>query len=118
MSDTHLMQAFFDATDTFFYIKDAGGHFLLVNRVGAVALGMTEEECVGKTAYDFLPRDQADRTSAVDMEVRETGQPKTFKDVVSLPNGDRTLVDRKFPVPLAEYPGATGGVVLDITDVE
>ncbi len=66
MSDRELIRTFFDSTDAFFYIKDSDGHFLLVNKTGAAALGLSEAECVGKTAYEFLPKNEADSTTRND----------------------------------------------------
>lgn len=116
MNDTHVMQAFFDQTDAFFYIKDGDGRFLLVNRKGAEALQLTQAECVGKTAYDLVSKEEADRVTEVDRRVVETGQPYTFRDEVNLPTGRRTLLDHKFPLSLPGHTGAIGGIVFDITD--
>ncbi len=75
MTDRVLMQAFFDHCDAFLYVKDAEGRFLMVNKGDAAALGLSEADCIGKTAYDFLPKEEADRTCAVDRHVKHDPRP-------------------------------------------
>lgn len=118
MNDTGLMQAFFESTDAVFYIKDAEGRFLLVNRRGAQMLDLSRAECVGKTAYDVLPRAQADLVSEIDRQVSVSGIPANFKDEASLPTGQRTLLDHKFPISIPGYPGAIAGIAVDVTEVD
>lgn len=117
MSDAALMQDFFDSADAFFYIKDAGGRFLLVNKTGARALGLSETDCVGKTAFDLVPKEEAERTTQMDRRVADTGKPINFKDVVHLRSGPRTLLDHKFAISIPGHPGATAGIVIDVTDI-
>lgn len=118
MSDTALMHDFFDSADVFFYIKDADGRFLLVNRAGATALKLSEADCIGKTVFDVLPKEEAERATRMDRRVADTGQPLNLKDVLDRPGGPRTLLDHKFPISIPGYPGAIAGIVVDITDGE
>jgi len=98
MSNPDLMKAFFECTDAYLYIKDADGRFLYMNKAGAAALGLSEAECVGKTAYDVIPKDQADEETRLDREARV--EPLTITKLITLPGGERTLYDHKFPIPL------------------
>jgi PAS domain S-box-containing protein len=117
MSNSDLMKAFFDSSDAFLYVKDADGRFLYMNRAGAAALGLSEAECIGKTAYDVIPKDQADEETRLDRQARV--KPITITKLVSLPGGERTLYDHKFPISLPDRPGVgVGGIVLDVTDVQ
>jgi PAS domain S-box-containing protein len=117
MSNSDLMKAFFECTDAYLYIKDADGRFLYMNKAGAAALGLSEAECVGKTAYDVIPKDQADEETRLDREARV--EPLTITKLITLPGGERTLYDHKFPIPLPDGSGVgVGGIVLDVTDVQ
>jgi len=116
MSDAELMQAFFDSTDANIYIKDAEGRFLFVNRKSAEVLGVSQAACVGKTAYDFVPKAQADEMTRIDRQVAEDGVPANRKAIISLPTGDRSQLDHKFPVSIPGQPGAVGGIAIDVTD--
>jgi PAS domain S-box-containing protein len=114
--DTDLILSFFDSTDAVMYLKDAQGRFVLVNRRAAELAGLSKEEFVGKTAYDVVPKDEADRVTAVDQKVRETGAPLNFTDTVTVPSGKLTLLDHKFPVPIDGYPNAVGGIAIEISE--
>jgi PAS domain-containing protein len=112
MSNLDLMKAFFDGTDAFLYAKDADGRFVLMNKAGALALGLSEAEC----AYDVIPEKEADRDTQLDRQVAESGKPVSTKSLVSLPDGQRTLLDHKFPISIPDHPGAVAGIVIDVTD--
>ena len=117
MTDSALMQAFFDGTDAGCYIKDAEGRFLFVNRKGAEWLGRSSTaECIGMTAYDFVPKDEADATSRQDRAVAMAGAPLTFDSVVDLPSAKRRLLDHKFPVSIPDHPGALGGIAVEVPE--
>ena len=116
MGDAELMQAFFDSTDANIYIKDAEGRFLFVSRKTAEVLGMSQAECLGKTAYDFVPKAQADEMTRIDRQVAESGVPANRKAIISLPTGERTQLDHKFPVSIPGQPGAVAGIAIDVTD--
>ena len=111
-----LLTSFFDDADAVMYMKDGQGHFIMVNRRAAELAGLSQEELVGKTSYDLVPKDEADRVSAVDQKVRETRAPLNFKDKLTLPSGEVTLLDHKFPVSIDGYPNAIGGIAIVISE--
>ena len=114
--DTDLILSFFDSADAVMYLKDAEGRFVLVNRRAAELTGPSKEEFVGKTAYDVVPKDEADRVTAVEQKVRETGAPLNFTDTVTVASGRLTLLDHKFPVSIDDYPNAVGGIAIEISE--
>ena len=115
--NTNLMLSFFDSTDAVMYLKDAEGRFVLVNRRAAELAGLSKEEFVGKTAYDIVPKEEADRVTGIDQKVRKTGTPLNFTDTVTLPSGKKlTLLDHKFPVSVDGYPNAVGGIAIEIPE--
>ena len=72
----HLSQLFDYLPDTYFYAKNAEGRFVMVNEAMATMFGgRSAEEMVGKTDYDFSPRDLADQYVAEDRRVMEGGKP-------------------------------------------
>ena len=113
-----LFQDFLDSSDAVIYIKDKDGRFIMLNRRGAELLHMSVEEVIGKTAYDLFPRKEADRVMDMDRKVAETGAPHNFKDTLTLPSGQITLLDHKFPVTSESHPNAVGGIAIDITNIE
>ena len=57
------------------FVKDRDGHYLLVNKQHTAYLGKaTEADIVGKTLYDFVDAEKAERISAFDQEIMESGK--------------------------------------------
>jgi len=78
-----LLQNFLDSSDTVIYLKDEQGRFIMVNRRVAEMFNVNKEEVIGKTDYDILPKEEADKFRANDRKVAETGTPMNFKGTVS-----------------------------------
>jgi diguanylate cyclase (GGDEF)-like protein/PAS domain S-box-containing protein len=56
-------------------VKDARDHrYVLINRYGEEFFGMSRDEMIGKNAYDFFSKDEADVMTARDNEVLHTRQ--------------------------------------------
>jgi PAS domain S-box-containing protein len=117
-NEADLIQNFIDSSDAVIYLKDEQGRFIMVNRRAAELANLSKEALIGKTAYDLIPKEEADKVTEIDRKVAETGAPLNFKDTVSLPSGQITLLDHKFPVALEGYPNAVGGIAIDITKIE
>ena len=113
-----LLQNFLDSSDTVIYLKDEQGRFLMVNRRAAEMFKVSKEEVIGKTDYDFFPKEDADMFRANDRKVIETGTAMNFKSSISSPDGQITVIDHKFPVSVEGSPNAVGGIAIDITDSE
>ena len=100
-------------------VKDGSdGRFLLLNRAGEEMLGISREMHLGKTGYDFFPKEQADLFAAQDREVMDSGELKIIEEeAIETPNnGTRFLRTKK----IAAH-GPTGASVLvaiseDITE--
>ena len=109
MQQEKLLAELVEATTAFIYVKDEEGRFIYVNPAGAEALGLDAADCLGKTAYDVVSKEDADRTSEMDNRVRANGEPVTFRSVVNLPVGHLEIVEHKFPFPAAGKQ-AIGGI--------
>ncbi len=109
VNEANLIQNFIDSANVIIYLKDDHGRFLMVNRRVAEMLKVSKEEVIGKTDYDFFPKEEADRFRANDRKVAEAGTPMTFKNTVSFPDGQHTVIDHKFPV--------SNGKVIDSMEV-
>ncbi|MCA9241852.1 MAG: PAS domain-containing protein, partial [Planctomycetales bacterium] len=59
--------------------KNLAGRITFANQAFCRLLGMTREEVVGKSDYDFFPKELADKYRHDDMLVERTGQ--TFSDI-------------------------------------
>jgi len=107
------IQNFIDSSGAVIYIKDERGRFLMVNHKLAELFRSTKKQILGRTDYDFVTTQQADKWRANDRKVAETGTPMNFKVGVSLTDGQITTVDHKFPVSIEGSPNAVGGIAIN-----
>lgn len=56
------------------YFKDIEGKFVIVNKAKAENSRTTIEEMIGKTDFDFMPYDEAEKARLDDKEVMQSGQ--------------------------------------------
>ncbi|WP_275525005.1 PAS domain-containing protein [Kamptonema sp. UHCC 0994] len=109
------------------FAKDAESlKFVLWNKAGETIAGVTSQEAIGKSDYDFLPKDQADAIAAKDREVFTSYQsnPSNFsvQDVAESPiqtphRGLRILHTRKIPIfDKSGNPQYLLGITEDITE--
>lgn len=72
----------------------------LINRAGVEVLGVPRERAIGKNAYDFLPKDQAEFVTARDREVlRSGGVMELGEHWMQGKNGPRLMSLKKVAVP-------------------
>ncbi|MEM0492965.1 MAG: PAS domain-containing protein [Candidatus Thermoplasmatota archaeon] len=57
------------------YFKDEQNKFILVNKAKAEHWHTTPEQMIGKTDYDFLPKEEAEKTYNDDNHILQTGEP-------------------------------------------
>ncbi len=119
MNQADIMQQFIDSANAGMYLKDDEGRFLMVNRRMTVQLKASKEEIIGKTDYDFFPKEEADRLRVNDHQVTEAGVPMNFTMMADFADGQQTIFDHKFPVPNIEgAPNAVGGIAITVTKTE
>ena len=74
------------------YVKNVDDEILLSNKANAELHGMTPEEIEGKRESDIEPAveniDNFDKYRQREIEVIETGEPTTFEEELTDPNGD------------------------------
>ena len=102
------------------FLKDARDlRFVRINRTGEELLGLPRTELLGKTDYDFFPKEQADSFTRIDREVL---QGKKAVDIPEEPlqspgGGERILHTRKVPIlNAAGEPEYLLGISEDVTD--
>lgn len=97
-------------------LKDAHGHYLIVNRTFARWQGVEPEDMIGRSLLDILPKDQAESIIEQDAEVVAAGEITHGESVRNFADGQRRDVKvTKVPISLA---GGGPRVVLTIlTDI-
>ena len=117
--ERHLLNALMHSIPDSIYFKETDGRYLRINRAKAERSGLAHpEQAVGKSDFDFFPREHAERALADEREVMRTGQPLVSKEEQLVwPNG-RITWSVTTKVPLRDSDGrivGTVGVSRDIT---
>lgn len=96
-----LLQTLFDHLPVATFVKSAAeGRFTLWNKASEELFGLQEAEVIGKTDYDFFPREQADFFRQKDHEVFAGNTPQVIpsEPVDSQHQGRRILRTIKVPI--------------------
>jgi PAS domain S-box-containing protein len=99
------------------YYKDTEGRYLGLNKSYAALYGRPETEFIGKTIFDFMPRDKAEFFHSKDIELLQDSAPQTFEaQMTDFCGALRNMVFNK-----ATFTDSEGrvsgliGVIIDIT---
>ncbi len=114
-----FMKSIIDQIPDPIFIKDKERKWVVLNRAFAEGiLGLPEEKAIGRTDYDRLPREEADRLWKQDAKMFETGQTQEFEEIITDTEGHvRFLYTRKIPLMDADgYPEFLIGIINDITE--
>ncbi|MES2951800.1 MAG: PAS domain S-box protein [Pseudomonadota bacterium] len=106
-----------DSIGSVITMKDREGRYQLLNGTYEKVIGVTEKEVLGKTAYDFMPKDVADKIAAVEQEVMDSGKAITYEERLS--DRDRSVVRDYMTTktPLRDESGAIYGICGIATDI-
>ena len=76
--ERNILRSVIDNLPDRIYLKDAAGVYLLDNIAHQRWLGADhEEEVLGKSVFDFFPKEIADQLHAIDCAIMEKGEPQT-----------------------------------------
>lgn len=117
--DVHkdTLHSIVDAIADPIFVKDRRHRFVLLNDACCRLIGRPREELLGKSDYDFFPKEEADVFWQKDEEVFKTGEPNlNEEDITDAAGETHTIVTKK-----SRYIDSTGhpfivGVTRDITD--
>ncbi|MHC9064170.1 PAS domain S-box protein [Nitrospira sp. CMX1] len=108
--------AFMQHSPAVTFIKDRDGRHLFVNAWFEQLFGMSSEEAVAKTVFDFLPNDTAARVHGGDQRVMASGQPMELEETIPTVGGrPKHWLTIKFPLE-TEQGRLLGGIGIDITE--
>ncbi|MBZ4418691.1 response regulator [Myxococcus sp. RHSTA-1-4] len=95
----YIMENIIDALPFILFVKDAETRRLVVaNKTFAETFKVTKQWLLGKLDHDYFPKEQADSFNAIDTEVLETKQMKSFEEVARADGVDRVFSTRKMPI--------------------
>ena len=113
----YRLQAILDNSTALIYIKDTEGRYVMANKKFVEFLGVTEEQVIGHTDYDFNPPVLADHYKKMDDTVFATRKPIESEETLVTPEGNKNLLLLKFPL-LTKEGNLLGisGIATDITE--
>ena len=103
------------------WLKDTSGRYLMCNPEFELFFNKKESEIVGKTDYDFLPKDLAESFRKHDKKSEEAGQPTTNEELLKYASDGHSALFETVKTPLKGRNGKTMGVLgiaRDITERE
>lgn len=110
--DDSLLRTVIDNLHAYIYIRDADGRFVLNNRPNVRMLGASSEtETIGKTLFDFFPKETADQFDRDDKRVMESGQPLVNRETPYCdPAGNKGWLQTT-KMPLRDERGKVNGII-------
>jgi PAS domain S-box-containing protein len=106
-----MLRALIDNIPDFMYVKDRQGRFLIANLYTAQALGATiVEDLLGKTDFDFFPKDVATTFYADEQQVMRSEQPLFNREEKMVDRNGNTIHILTTKVPLRNADGVISGI--------
>ena len=118
--ERNVLRTMIDLIPAFIYAKDAQSRFTACNELVARRMGATPEELIGKTDFEFFPREMAEKFFTDEQALIRSGEPLINCVEVAFDKTrgmNRTILTSK--VPLRDENGNLTGIVgtgFDITD--
>ena len=112
LSSDQRHRTFIDATSDLVFLKDNAFRYLISNRANNSFLGKSEANVIGKTDFDLMPREYAQRCRDTDEEALRQDASIISEESV----GGKIYQTLKFPVSLPGGRTGVGGYIRDITD--
>jgi PAS domain S-box-containing protein len=117
LENKQLLQSIIDNTSNPIFIKKINGEYLLVNKQFESLFQISNENILGKTDHDFLPKEIADGYRNSDFEVVKALKELKTEEIIQQTDGPHTYIAVKFP--LYDSKGriyAIGGISTDISE--
>lgn len=101
------------------FVKNDRHEVIYANYEYEKFVGMTKDQFVGRSDYDFFPKEVADRFWQQDDEVFNAQKPVENEEVVADGEGRlRNVLTKKTPLSVSENEKIIVGIVRDITDLK
>jgi PAS domain S-box-containing protein len=112
-SERDLMRTLIESTPDKIYIKDRRSRYVMNNLAHLKSIGLTkQEECLGKTSFDFFPPEMAEQYYSDEQELMRSGSPLVGREeeVLDKPSGCKVW-HLTTKVPFRDASGNIIGVV-------
>ncbi|MDD5129440.1 MAG: PAS domain S-box protein [Candidatus Omnitrophica bacterium] len=99
------------------FVKDSQHRLVLVNDAECALIGRSREEIIGKTDYEFFPKEQVDVFWAKDEELLKTGKENISEEVITDAFGaKKVIVTKKALYVDKKMNKFIVGIIRDITE--
>jgi PAS domain S-box-containing protein len=118
--ERNVLRTMIDLIPAFIYAKDAHSRFTACNELVARRMGVSPEQALGKTDFDFFPREMAEKFFNDEQALIKSGEPLINREEIAFDKTrgmDRVILTSK--MPLRDAQGNLTGIVgtgYDITD--
>ena len=114
-ADEHRLRAFLENSAVAGWLKDEDGRYVFLSK-NFQRFGMGIEEWVGRTDFDFWPREVAETFRRNDLAVLNSGQNVEVVEEAIYPDGSRSWwLNHKFRLEGADGRHYVGGLGVDVT---
>jgi diguanylate cyclase (GGDEF)-like protein/PAS domain S-box-containing protein len=118
LDNIKFLQILIDTIPCPIFYKDKNGTYLGCNTAFEEYMNTPRKEIIGKSDYDFVPKEVADKYCRADLDLLQKKGIQTYEASIQYPDGTRHEVicnKAVFPNPEGD-PGGLVGSILDITD--
>ena len=110
--ERRLLRTLIDNMPDYIYVRDSGSRFLLANRALAQLVGAkTPEDLLGKSDFDFFPKELAEAFYADDQKIIRTGQGVVNQEEASMDSQGNAKWTLTSKVPLRDKNGLVIGIM-------
>ncbi|MBM4055074.1 MAG: PAS domain S-box protein [Planctomycetes bacterium] len=88
----NLLQAVINGTPDIIFVKDLELKLIMINSAVCKYLEKSSEEIIGKTSFDILPKEIAEKITENDLAVLRSGKTQTFKEILPGKGNDAKIV--------------------------
>ena len=114
-----LLDGVFENDNTWIYVKDLEGRYIMVNKVMAERFGKSKDEIVGRKVETLLDEDMVKQSYEFQRQVISKKKTVRSEDQLRI-NGEVSIID-SFRFPIFNYKGevtAIAGICQDITEIK
>jgi PAS domain S-box-containing protein len=108
-------RVFIDQNPAIAFIKDEEGRYIFVNRALELRSGRPIEAWLGKTDFDFFPKEDAEQYRRNELAVLTTKTAAQFSESASEADGRHQYLSYKFPMQDLEGKWFLAGTAFDVT---
>jgi PAS domain S-box-containing protein len=118
VQEQYLMNMLMDNVPDYIYFKDTDSRFIRMNMEHAKKFGLSNPiQAIGKTDFDFYPRELAEKYHADEQAIIQSGQPLINREEPSLDAAGNPIWNSTTKVPLRDQQGRIVGLVGTSRDI-